>query len=63
MTMHGIETFNRNSIASTTRWTSDVRFIQVDGHIGLEDEEKNAARFKKYFSYVETEPRYSLCRL
>src|SRR5687768_1635279 len=63
VTMHGIETFNRNLHREYDAMDQEelLRFIQVDGHIGLEDEEKNAARFKKYFAYVETEPRYSLC--
>lgn len=37
-----------------------LRFISVDGHIGLEDEEGNATRFKSFFAHVETEPRYVL---
>lgn len=37
-----------------------LKFISIDGHIGLEDEEENAKRFKSFFSHVETEPRYVL---
>lgn len=63
VTMHGIEVFNRNLHREYDSMSDEelLRFIQIDGHIGLEDEEKNAARFRSCFSYVETEPRYSLC--
>jgi ubiquinone/menaquinone biosynthesis C-methylase UbiE len=63
VTMHGIETFNRNLHRAYDSMSKEelFRFISIDGHIGLEDEETNAARFKAFFSNVETEPRYSLC--
>lgn len=63
VTMHGIETFNRNLHRPYDEMSEEelFKFISIDGHIGLEDEEKNAARFRSFFSYVETEPRYSLC--
>jgi ubiquinone/menaquinone biosynthesis C-methylase UbiE len=63
VTMHGIETFNRNLHRPYDEMSREelFRFISIDGHIGLETEEKNATRFRSFFSYVETEPRYSLC--
>ena len=63
VTMHGIEVLNRSLHREYDSMSEEElqKFISVDGHIGLEDEEQNAARFKRYFSYVETEPRYSLC--
>ncbi|HKR22463.1 MAG TPA: class I SAM-dependent methyltransferase [Pyrinomonadaceae bacterium] len=63
VTMHGIEVLNRSLHREYDSMSEEElrKFISVDGHIGLEDEEQNAERFRKYFSYVETEPRYSLC--
>jgi hypothetical protein len=37
------------------------RFIEVDGHVGLEEEQEHAARFERFFSHVAWEPRYALC--
>ena len=37
------------------------RFVDVDGHVGLEEEQEHAARFQRFFKYVEFEPRYTLC--
>ncbi|HEU4711816.1 MAG TPA: class I SAM-dependent methyltransferase [Pyrinomonadaceae bacterium] len=63
VTMHGIEVLNRSLHREYDSMSEEElrKFISVDGHIGLEDEEQNAERFRRYFSYVETEPRYSLC--
>lgn len=63
VTLHGIEVLNRNLHRDYDAMSEDelLKFVSVDGHIGLEDEAANAARFRKFFSYVETEPRYSLC--
>lgn len=63
VTMHGIEVFNRELHREYDSLSEEelLKFISVDGHIGLEDEEQNAARFRKFFAYVESEPRYSLC--
>ena len=63
VTMHGIEVFNPSLHKPYDAMSQQelLRFISIDGHIGLEDESKNAARFRSQFSYVETEPRYSLC--
>ena len=37
------------------------RFIAVDGHVGLEEEQEHAVRFRKFFANVAWEPRYALC--
>ena len=63
VTMHGIESLDRNlhpdyQTASRERL---AEFIAVDGHIGLEADEDIARRFSKFFSSVQTEPRYTLC--
>ena len=63
VTLHGIEVLNRNLHRDYDAMSEEelLRFVSVDGHIGLEDEDQNAARFRSFFAYVETEPRYSLC--
>jgi hypothetical protein len=35
--------------------------VEVDGHVGLEEEEEHAARFQKFFSAVKWESRFTLC--
>ena len=35
------------------------RFIEIDGHVGLEEEQEHAARFGRFFQYVASEPRYA----
>ena len=37
------------------------RFIAIDGHVGLEEEQDHAVRFQRFFSHVAWEPRYALC--
>jgi len=63
VTMHGIESLNRNlhpDYESASR-EELVRFIKIDGHVGLESDEDIARRFKNFFSSVEVRPRYALC--
>ena len=63
VTMHGIESLDRNlhpDYATASR-EKLAKFIAVDGHIGLESDEEIAARFRRFFSSVQTEPRYTLC--
>jgi SAM-dependent methyltransferase len=63
VTMHGIESLNLNLHPDYNSATNEdlVRFVKVDGHIGLESDEDIARRFKKFFSSVQVEPRYTLC--
>ena len=63
VTMHGVESLDRNlhpDYQTASRETL-AEFIAVDGHIGLEADEAIARRFGKFFSSVQTEPRYTLC--
>lgn len=63
VTMHGIESLDRDlhpDYRSANRERL-AEFIAVDGHIGLEADEDIARRFGKFFSSVQTEPRYTLC--
>jgi ubiquinone/menaquinone biosynthesis C-methylase UbiE len=63
VTMHGIESLDPNLHPDYR--TADpeklANFIAVDGHIGLESDKDIARRFGKFFSSVQTEPRYTLC--
>lgn len=63
VTMHGIESLDRKLHPDYR--TADpeklAEFVAVDGHIGLESDEDIARRFSKFFSSVQSEPRYTLC--
>jgi SAM-dependent methyltransferase len=63
VTMHGIECTDRAARRSYDEMSPDEmrRFIAIDGHVGLEEEEEHAARFRKFFAHVAWEPRYALC--
>ncbi|HEX9543992.1 MAG TPA: methyltransferase domain-containing protein [Pyrinomonadaceae bacterium] len=63
VTLHGIECTDRSAQRSYDEMSADElrRFIEVDGHVGLEEEQEHAAKFRKFFSYVAWEPRYALC--
>ena len=63
VTMHGVETLNRELHGDYASMSEEklARFIGVDGHIGLEVDDEIAARFRKFFTNVQAEPRYTLC--
>lgn len=63
VTMHGIESLNRELHGDYASMSEEklARFIGIDGHIGLEVDEEIVARFRKFFSNVQAEPRYTLC--
>ena len=63
VTLHGIECTDRRSQKDYDEMTAEElkRFIEVDGHVGLEEEQEHAARFRRFFSHVASEPRYALC--
>jgi cyclopropane fatty-acyl-phospholipid synthase-like methyltransferase len=63
VTMHGIECTDRLSQKDYDEMSPEElrRFIEVDGHVGLEEEQEHAARFQRFFSHVAWEPRYTLC--
>ncbi len=63
VTMHGIECTDRSGQKSYDEMSAEElrRFIEVDGHVGLEEEQEHAARFSKFFSQLAWEPRYALC--
>src|SRR4051794_6510852 len=63
VTMHGIEC---TDLAGRRRYQEMSgeelrRFIAIDGHVGLEEEQEHAARFQRFFQHVAWEPRYALC--
>lgn len=63
VTMHGIECIDRSGQKSYDEMSAEElrRFIEVDGHVGLEEEGEHAERFRKFFTNVAWEPRYALC--
>jgi len=62
-TLHGIECTNRNLRPPMNEMTDEElrRFVAVDGHVGLEEEQEHAQRFQRFFKHVAFEPRYALC--
>jgi len=63
VTMHGIECTDHSTRKSYDEMNAEElrRFIAVDGHVGLEEEQEHAERFRKLFAHVAWEPRYALC--
>ena len=63
VTLHGIECTDRRAQKSYEEMSEEElrRFVSVDGHVGLEEEQEHAARFRRFFPEVAWEPRYALC--
>lgn len=63
VTIHGIECLDRELHQDYDQMSDDQlrRFVNIDGHIGLEDDDEHASRFRSFFAQVQTEPRYTLC--
>lgn len=63
VTLHGIECTDRAGRRSYDEMNREQlhNFISVDGHVGLEEEEEHAERFRRFFRHVAHEPRYALC--
>jgi SAM-dependent methyltransferase len=63
VTLHGAECTDRRAQKSYEEMSADElrRFVAVDGHVGLEEEQEHAARFRRFFPHVAWEPRYALC--
>lgn len=63
VTMHGIECIDRVVQKDYDEMSPEElrHFIEVDGHVGLEEEEEHEARFKRFFAHTASEPRYALC--
>jgi SAM-dependent methyltransferase len=63
VTMHGIECTDRAGRRKYEEMSPEElrRFISIDGHVGLEEEDEHAARFRGFFKNVAWQPRYVLC--
>jgi SAM-dependent methyltransferase len=63
VTLHGIECTDRTARRRYDEMSPEElrRFIGIDGHVGLEEEDEHAARFRGFFAHVAWEPRYALC--
>jgi SAM-dependent methyltransferase len=63
VTLHGIECTDQTARKSYEEMDASElrRFIEIDGHVGLEEEQQHAARFRRFFPHVAWEPRYALC--
>ncbi|HYP52963.1 MAG TPA: class I SAM-dependent methyltransferase, partial [Pyrinomonadaceae bacterium] len=62
-TLHGIECIDRAAQKDYDEMSPEElrRFVEVDGHVGLEEGHEHAARFRRFFAHVAYEPRYTLC--
>jgi len=63
VTMHGIECTDRTGRQRTEEMREEElkRFVEIDGHVGLEEEQEHGERFRRFFPHVAWEPRYALC--
>lgn len=63
VTLHGIECTDRDARRRYEEMSQEElrRFIAIDGHVGLEEEDDHVARFRRFFLHVAGEPRYALC--
>jgi SAM-dependent methyltransferase len=63
VTLHGIECTDRLARKSYEEMSAEElrRFVEIDGHVGLEEEEEHAARFARFFAYTKWKSRYALC--
>jgi cyclopropane fatty-acyl-phospholipid synthase-like methyltransferase len=63
VSLHGIECTDRAGRQRTEEMSEAElrRFIEIDGHVGLEEEQEHAARFRGFFRHVAWESRYALC--
>jgi SAM-dependent methyltransferase len=63
VTLHGIECTDRRAQKTYDEMTPDElrRFVEIDGHVGLEEEQEHAERFRRFFAHVEWRSRYALC--
>ena len=62
VTMHGIECTDHVAQKSYDEMSAEElrAFVEVDGHVGLEEEQEHGKRFLKFFQHVAWEPRYTL---
>lgn len=62
VTLHGVECTDRSATKAYDEMSAEElrRFIEVDGHVGLAEEQEHAARFQQFFQHVAWEPRYTL---
>jgi len=63
VTLHGIECTDRRAQKTYAEMTPEElrRFVEIDGHVGLEEEQEHAERFRRFFAHVDWRSRYSLC--
>jgi ubiquinone/menaquinone biosynthesis C-methylase UbiE len=63
VTMHGIESLDRDLHQDYDSMSEEklAKFVGIDGHIGLEDDDEIADRFRAVFKNVDSRSRYTLC--
>jgi SAM-dependent methyltransferase len=62
VTLHGVECFDAEGRGYEGMDGETLRrFVEVDGHVGLEDEAGHARRFARVFPHVAWRSRFTLC--
>lgn len=63
VTMHGIECVDLAAQRNYDEMSAEElrKFVDIDGHVGLEEEQEHGKRFLSLFKHVAWEPRYALC--
>ncbi|HEX8098188.1 MAG TPA: class I SAM-dependent methyltransferase [Pyrinomonadaceae bacterium] len=64
VTLHGVECLDRTKRKGYDEMSEEElrRYVQVDGHVGMEDEQQIIGRFGRFFGHMSAEPRYSVCQ-
>jgi ubiquinone/menaquinone biosynthesis C-methylase UbiE len=64
VTLHGIECLDRERRRDYDEMSDEElrRYVQIDGHVGMEDEAETGARFSRFFAHVQAAPRFAICQ-
>jgi len=64
VTMHGIEVMNRDRRKDYDQMSPEElrRFVNIDGHVGMESEPAIRERWSRFFSHLQLERRHSVCQ-
>jgi len=64
VTMHGVEIMNTDRRKNYDQMNEEElkRFVQIDGHVGMEPKNDAINRFARFFRYVQAESRFSICQ-
>ena len=63
VTLHGIECLDRDIHQDYETMPEEKlrKFVGIDGHLGLEEEDEFTEHFRSFFGHVQSRSRYTLC--